>query len=91
MTQPGILFTGSYRTGHANPGVPGGKSVFDTLAFPPESGVTAEEAGRDEQADLGVVDPPQRVLDARTKHTDPMKNFYDGAGVMGVDNDGPLA
>lgn len=85
--QPGVLFTGSYLTGNYNPGVPGGPSVFDTLAFPPASGVASQTAGLDEQAALGVVDPPQAVLDARQKNTDPMKNFYDGAGIQGVDND----
>lgn len=87
--QPGVLFTGSYLTGNYNPGVPGGPSVYDTLANPPASGVVSETSGKEEMLDLGIQNA--NAFGAATKimsaNVDAMKNFYDGSGVVGVNND----
>lgn len=90
--QPGVLFTGNYRTKVGNPGVPGAPSVLDELAFPPASALAAQEAGVTEETNHGIVDTGAfgAATKVKTANFDPMKNFYDGAGVVGVDNDNPI-
>jgi hypothetical protein len=98
--QPGVLFTGSYLTGNHNPGAigpghggsKGPVSVFDTLANPPASGVASQTSGRQEEANLGVLNSNAygAATQIMSKNVDAVKNFYDGAGVVGVNNNNPI-
>jgi hypothetical protein len=91
--QPGILFTGNYRVVAGNPGVPGAPSVLDELANPPATAVQAQTDGKAAQAALGVVKTAafQAATKVASSHYDKIKNFYDGAGVVGIANNNPLS
>lgn len=81
--QPGVLFTGSYLKGNSNPGVPGGPSVFDTLAFPPVAGASAQAEAEENMAALGTVAPPSAIIKSyMVSNSDPIKNTHDDAGVQ---------
>lgn len=80
--QPGVLFTGTYLKRNANPGVPGQGSVFDNLAFPPQSGANAQAQAEEDVAALGTVDPPAVIREYMTKNTDPFKNTHDDNGIL---------
>jgi len=100
--QPGIIFTGSYRTGNYNVGATGPTesrltgpvSVLDTLANPAATATASQTSGRSKEQALGVKKLAttaggqgfNAATAGLTANIDPMKTFYDAAGVMGVAN-----
>ena len=100
--QPGVIFTGQYRTGNYNIGAigpgqgsaTGPTSVLDTLANPASTATASQTSGRNAEKNLGtkklVTTAGGQGFNAATAgltaNIDPMKTFYDAAGVMGVAN-----
>ena len=100
--QPGIIFTGNYKTGNYNVGATGptesrllgAVSVIDTLANPAATAVASQTSGRSKEQALGIKKLVttaggqgfNTATAGMTANIDPMKTFYDGAGVMGVPN-----
>ncbi|OBY33526.1 hypothetical protein [Mycolicibacter kumamotonensis] len=67
-----------------NPGIPTEQdvTVFDALAFPPQSGVDAVAADLALAESVGVIDPPDGVLERAYQSRDWMRNFYDSASIL---------
>ena len=100
--QPGVIFTGQYRTGNYNIGATGPTesrlagpvSVLDTMANPAATATASQTSGRSKEQALGVkklaTTAGGQGFTAATAglsaNIDPMKTFYDAAGVMGVAN-----
>jgi hypothetical protein len=76
-----VLYSGAYLKKNGNPGVPGGDSVFDTLANPPATGLTAEEGAQAEAQALGTNVGQPAIAALAYSNRDYMKDFYDGTGI----------
>lgn len=77
-----ILYSGSYLIKNGNPGVPGGDTVFDCLANPPATGITAEEGAQAQAQALGTNQPNEKIAALMYSNRDYMKDFYDDIGII---------
>lgn len=77
-----VLYSGSYLLKNGNPGVPGGDTVFDCLANPPATGITAEQGAEAEALALGTNVPNAQIAALRWSNRDYMKDFYDSIGIL---------
>jgi hypothetical protein len=83
MTVP-FAIRASYQTKHYNAGTPQqpDNSVFDALAFPPESGLEAAAASLAAAQELGIVQPDSEALLRQTSHRDGIREFYDSSSIQ---------
>jgi len=79
-----IAYTHSLLTRQPGAGVPGGPTVFQSLATPPASGVAAENAAIDNAREVGVVKPDAPALADRVRNRDRIRDFYDSASILRV-------
>ena len=77
-----VLYSGSYLIKNGNPGVPGGDTVFDCLANPPATGITAEQGAIAEAEALGTNTPNALISALAWSNRDYMKDFYDSIGML---------
>lgn len=82
MAELPLYLTASYMERQFGAGIPGEPSVFDALSNPPETGVEAEEAAREDAYDLGVEDPDSPALARRFKHVDEIRDAADTASIL---------
>jgi hypothetical protein len=79
-----VYYTGSYLTSQPGAGIPGGKSVFQSLANPPASGVIAETDAVNNAKAVGVVKTNAPALLDRTRNRDRVRDFYDSGSILRV-------
>ncbi|QDH91739.1 hypothetical protein SEA_PHRAPPUCCINO_64 [Mycobacterium phage Phrappuccino] len=74
----------AYQTRHYNAGIPvkPDNSVFDALAYPPESGLEAQEAALAAAQEVGIIAPDPAALKGAVAHRDVIKQFYDSASIL---------
>lgn len=84
MTALPIHYTGSLLTQQPGAGIPGGPTVFQSLANPPASGVAAEDAAIAHAQEVGVVKPDAPALADRLRQRDRIRDFYDSASILRV-------
>jgi hypothetical protein len=82
MTTLPVYYTGAYQTKQQQAGIPGGASVFDALANPPATGVTAEEASLATAEALGVEQPNANLIGLKTANRDYIRDFYDNGSIL---------
>lgn len=79
-----IHYTGSLLTHQPGAGIPGGPTVFQSLANPPASGVAAENNAIANAQAVGVVHPDAPALADRLRQRDRIRDFYDSASILRV-------
>lgn len=79
-----LHYTASLLTRQPGAGIPGGPSVFQSLANPPASGVEAENQAIANAQDVGVVKPDAPALADRVRNRDRIRDFYDSASILRV-------
>lgn len=84
MTDLPVHYTGSLLTRQPGAGLPGGPTVFQSLANPPASGVAAENAAIVTAQGVGVVKPDAPALADRVRNRDRIRDFYDSASILRV-------
>lgn len=85
MTTPlPVYYTGSYMTGQPGAGIPGSRSVFQTLANPPASGVAAETDSVNTAKAVGVIKADAPALLDRVRSRDRIRDFYDSSSILRV-------
>lgn len=84
MTDLPLHLTASYLTRQPGAGIPGGPTIFQSLANPPASGVAAEESSIADAQDVGIVQPDAPALLDRTRSRDRIRDFYDSASILRV-------
>lgn len=79
-----LHYTASLLTGQPGAGIPGARSVFQSLANPPASGVAAENNAIANAQAVGVVDPDAPALADQLRQRDRIRDFYDSASILRV-------
>lgn len=79
-----LHYTASLLTRQPGAGIPGGPTVFQSLATPPASGVAAENNAIANAQAVGVVRPDSAALSDRTRQRDRIRDFYDSASILRV-------
>lgn len=79
-----LHYTASLLDRQPNAGIPGGATVFQSLANPPESGLAAEESTLAKAQAVGTVQPDAPALADRTRNRDRIRDFYDSASILRV-------
>lgn len=77
-----VLYSGTYLSKNGNPGVPGGDTVFSTLANPPATGLSAEQGAQAKERALGTNVSNAQIAALRWSNRDYMKDFYDNIGII---------
>lgn len=83
MTLP-LHYTASLLTRQPGAGLPGGPTVFQSLATPPASGVAAENQAIANAQDVGIVQADAPALADRARNRDRIRDFYDSASILRV-------
>ena len=85
MTAPlPVYYTGSYLTSQPGAGIPGSKSVFQSLANPPASGVAAETDSINTAKAVGVIKADAPALLDQARNRDRIRDFYDSSSILRV-------
>jgi hypothetical protein len=79
-----LHYTASLLTRQPGAGIPGGPTVFQSLATPPASGVESEIAAINRAKDVGVVKTNAPALLDQTRSRDRIRDFYDSASILRV-------
>lgn len=79
-----LHYTGSLLTSQPSAGIPGGPTVFQSLANPPASGVAAENNAIATARAVGVVKTDAPALLDQTRNRDRIRDFYDSASILRV-------
>lgn len=84
MSDLPLAYTRSLLTRQPGAGIPGGPTVFQSLATPPASGVAAENAAIAAAQEVGVVRPDAPALADQVRQRDRIRDFYDSASILRV-------
>lgn len=84
MSELPIAYTNSLLTRQPGAGIPGGPTVFQSLATPPASGLAAENLATANAQAVGVVRPDAPALADRVRQRDRIRDFYDSASILRV-------